>query len=167
MLMMLDEFPSLGRLPIIEESLAYVAGYGIKSCLICQDMTQLRKTYGQQESISANCHIHIVFAPNTTDTAEYISKRIGRTTIVKQEGEGSHQHTQYYSRDLLTPDEVTRLKQVNFKSNGKVDEYGEIIVMVAGCPPIKGKQPLYYVDQYFIPRARNASPAATDRLSQF
>lgn len=164
MLLMLDEFPSLGRLPIIEESLAYVAGYGIKCCLICQDMTQLRKTYGQQESISANCHIHIVFAPNTTDTAEYISKRIGRTTIVKQEGEGSHQHTQYYSRDLLTPDEVTRLKQVNFKSNGKVDEYGEIIVMVAGCPPIKGNQPLYYVDQYFIPRARIPSPEVSDRL---
>ncbi len=164
MLLMLDEFPSLGRLPIIEESLAYIAGYGIKCCLICQDMTQLHKAYGQQESISSNCHIHIVFAPNRTDTAEFISKRIGRTTIVKQEGEGKHQRTQYYSRDLLTPDEVSRLKQVYFKENGEVDEFGEIIVMVAGCPPIKGHQPLYYIDQYFIPRVMIPAPHFSDRL---
>lgn len=164
MLLMLDEFPSLGRLPIIEESLAYVAGYGIKCCLICQDMTQLRKSYGQQEAISANCHIHIVFAPNTPDTAEYISKRIGRTTIVKEEGEGKSHRTQYYQRDLLTPDEVTRLKKVNFKKNGKVDQFGEILVMVAGCPPIKGSQPLYYIDQYFSVRAKIPAPETSDTL---
>ena len=39
--MMLDEFPSLGRLPILQEALAYVAGYGIKCYLICQDLNLL------------------------------------------------------------------------------------------------------------------------------
>jgi type IV secretion system protein VirD4 len=40
LLMMLDEFPSLGKLEIMQESLAFVAGYGIKCYLICQDINQ-------------------------------------------------------------------------------------------------------------------------------
>lgn len=38
LLMMLDEFPSLGKLEILQESLAYLAGYGIKCYLICQEL---------------------------------------------------------------------------------------------------------------------------------
>lgn len=42
MLTMLDEFPSLGKLEIMQESLAFIAGYGIKCYLICQDLNQLK-----------------------------------------------------------------------------------------------------------------------------
>ncbi|WP_163324647.1 type IV secretory system conjugative DNA transfer family protein, partial [Enterobacter hormaechei] len=38
----IDEFPSLGKLEIIQESLAFLAGYGIKFYLICQDINKLR-----------------------------------------------------------------------------------------------------------------------------
>ena len=34
---MMDEFPSLGKLDILQESLAFLAGYGIKFYLICPD----------------------------------------------------------------------------------------------------------------------------------
>lgn len=39
---MLDEFPVLGKLEIFQESLAFIAGYGIKAYLICQDINQLK-----------------------------------------------------------------------------------------------------------------------------
>ena len=42
LLMMLDEFPSLGKLEILQESLAFLAGYGIKCYLVCQDINQLK-----------------------------------------------------------------------------------------------------------------------------
>jgi len=70
LLMMLDEFPSLGKLEIMQESLAFVAGYGIKCYLICQDISQLKSQeigYGRDESITANCHIQNAYAPNTPD----------------------------------------------------------------------------------------------------
>src|ERR1700680_2889292 len=39
---MIDEFPALGKLEILQESLAFVAGYGIKCYLISQDINQLK-----------------------------------------------------------------------------------------------------------------------------
>jgi len=45
MLLLLDEFPSLGHLPIFEESLAYFAGYGIKAFIIIQNLEQLYAHY--------------------------------------------------------------------------------------------------------------------------
>jgi hypothetical protein len=53
LLMMLDEFPSLGKLEILQEALAFIAGYGIKCYLICQDINQLKSRetgYGHDES---------------------------------------------------------------------------------------------------------------------
>jgi type IV secretion system protein VirD4 len=51
MLLMLDEFTSLGRLGIFQESLAFMGGYGIKAYIIIQDITQLYEAYGKDESI--------------------------------------------------------------------------------------------------------------------
>jgi type IV secretion system protein VirD4 len=59
-LAMIDEFPALGKLEILQESLAFVAGYGIKCYLITQDIAQLKSRetgYGPDETITSNCHI--------------------------------------------------------------------------------------------------------------
>ncbi len=39
LLMMMDEFPSMGKLEIVQESLAFLAGYGLRFYLICQDLS--------------------------------------------------------------------------------------------------------------------------------
>lgn len=168
-LMMIDEFPSLGKLPILEESLAFVAGYGIKCFLICQDLTQLKddkRGYGQNESISSNCHIQIMLAPNRVDTAETFSKMMGKTTIVKEEKTGNQTRKNYYQRDLMTADELRSLKKASFNKDGTVKEFGEMIIFVAGTPPIKGNQPLYFIDRLFSPRSKVPAPETSDRLAQ-
>jgi type IV secretion system protein VirD4 len=48
-LMMLDEFPALGRLDFFESALAFMAGYGIKSFLIAQSLNQIEKAYGGEQ----------------------------------------------------------------------------------------------------------------------
>src|SRR5688572_11848288 len=51
-----------------------MAGYGIKGYLVCQDINQLKspKTrYGQDGSITSNCHIQNAFPPNRIETAEH------------------------------------------------------------------------------------------------
>lgn len=52
LLLMLYEFPALGRLDFFETALAFMAGYGIRSFLIAQSLNQIDKAYGQNHSIS-------------------------------------------------------------------------------------------------------------------
>src|SRR5208283_249285 len=86
LLAMIDEFPALGKLEILQESLAFVAGYGIKAYLVAQDLNQLKSKetgYGPDEAITSNCHVQVAFPPNRLETAEHLSRLTGQMTIVK------------------------------------------------------------------------------------
>ena len=80
LLMMLDEFPALGRLDFFETSLAFMAGYGIRAFLIAQSLNQIEKAYGEHNSILDNCHVRVAFATNDERTAKRISDALGTAT---------------------------------------------------------------------------------------
>ena len=80
LLMMLDEFPALGRLDFFETSLAFMAGYGIRAFLIAQSLNQIEKAYGEHNAILDNCHVRIAFATNDERTAKRISDALGTAT---------------------------------------------------------------------------------------
>lgn len=175
LLMMLDEFPSLGKLQILHESLAYLAGYGIKCYLICQDIGQLKANstgYGPDESITSNCHIQVAFPPNRVETAEHLSKLIGQTTITKaqitQNGKQTSRTMQEMQRSLLTVDECLRMPgPVKGERDGEdvIEEPGDMIVYVAGFPAIYGRQLLYFQEPIFQARAEIPAPVRSDRLA--
>ncbi len=181
LLLMLDEFPSLGKLEIFQESLAFIAGYGMKAYLICQDLNQLKSRetgYGHDEAITSNCHIQTAFAPNRIETAEHLSKLTGQTTVIKEQittsGRRSsmmHGHVtrtlQETQRALLTPDECMRLPGPTKDADGKITKPGDMIIYVAGFPAIYGKQPLYFQDAVFAARAAVNPPSLSDRLVKF
>ena len=169
MLLMLDEFTSLGKLAIFQESLAFMAGYGIKAYIIVQDVSQLHEAYGKDESIMSNCHVRIAYAPNKVETAELLSKMTGTTTVVKSYTTTSGdrisvmlgQVTESYqeiSRPLLTVDECMRLKGAKKSSNGQVVEGGDMLIFIAGQAPIYGKQILFFKDQVFLDRSKVSAP---------
>ena len=57
------------KLEILQESLAFVAGYGIKCYLICQDINQLKSRetgYGHDETITSNCHARTPIRPTVS-----------------------------------------------------------------------------------------------------
>lgn len=180
LLMMLDEFPSLGKLEIMQESLAFLAGYGIKCYLICQDINQLKSRetgYGHDESITSNCHIQNAFPPNRVETAEHLSKLTGQTTVVKEHLTTSGRRTsallsqvsrtiQEVQRSLLTPDECLRMPGPVKTDSGDIAEAGDMIVYVTGFPAIYGKQTLYFKDPIFQARASIPAPPHSDRLCQ-
>jgi type IV secretion system protein VirD4 len=178
LLCMIDEFPSLGKLDILQESLAFVAGYGLKFYLICQDINQLKsreRGYGPDEMITSNCHIQNAYPPNRIETAEHLSKLTGQTTIVKEHITTSGKRmsaflgqisktTQEVSRPLLTMDECQRMPGPKKDENGFITEAGDMVVYVAGFPAIYGKQPLYFKDPVFIARASVEAPVQSDIL---
>jgi type IV secretion system protein VirD4 len=167
LLLMFDEFTSLGKLEIFQESLAYMAGYGIKSYIIIQDITQLHNAYTKDEAIMSNCHIRIAYAPNKIETAELLSKMAGTTTVTKSFTTTSggrisvllgqvSESMQEVSRPLLTPDECMRLQ--GMKKNGKEIEGGDMLIFIAGQAPIYGKQILFFQDDMFLARSKVAAP---------
>ncbi len=178
LLLMLDEFPSLGRLEIMQESLAYVAGYGIKCYLICQDINQLKSRetgYGHDETITSNCHVQNAFPPNRIETAEHLSRLTGQTTIVKEQITTSGRRTaamlgqvsrtfQEVQRPLLTPDECLRMPGPKKNGKGEIEQAGDMVIYVAGYPAIYGKQALYFKDPVFLARASVPAPQISDRL---
>ena len=173
LLMMLDEFPSLGRMHVIEDALPKCAGYGIKCFLAAQDREQMYAAYGEHQTITGNCHIRIIYAPNERETARWVSDMIGTTTIVKQDvTESGHRlgalsqisrSFHEVSRPLMTPDEISTLKKPQ-KERGRdgkevITEAGEMVVFVAGENPIRGTQVLYFLDPLFRRRAAIPAPA--------
>jgi type IV secretion system protein VirD4 len=174
LLLMLDEFPTLGRLEVFESALAYIAGYGMKAYIITQDVQQLYKAYSNFESIISNCHVRVAYAPNKVETAEWMSKMAGQATVVKEQLSTSGKRFgllleqvsrsyQEVQRPLLTPDEIMRLPGPKKDAKGDISEAGEMLVFVAGQPVIRGHQILYFQDPTFSERSR-IPPPATDRV---
>ena len=145
LLLMLDEFPALGRLDFFETALAFMAGYGIRSFLIAQ---------------SLNCHVRVTFATNDERTAKRISETLGTATELRaQRNYAGHRlapwlghlmvSRQETARPLLTPGEVMQLPP------------DEAVVMVSSVAPIKAKKLRYYADSNFKRRVLRP-PALAD-----
>lgn len=174
---MIDEFPSLGRLEILQESLAFIAAYGIKLYLICQDINQLKSRetgYGPDETITSNCHVQNAYPPNRIETAEHLSKLTGTTTVAKEQITTSGRRIsamlgqvsrtiQEVQRPLLTPDECLRMPGPK-KDGELIVTAGDMVVYVAGFPAIYGRQPLYFQDKIFTARAAVPCPKGSDQL---
>lgn len=155
LLLMLDEFPQLGKLECVELALAVCAGYGIKMCIIAQDLNQLNKEYTKDNSIGSNCHVHVYFTPNLDGgnaTAESISKALGKktiTTVNHSDGGGLGKGSDSFSqtgRELMTPDEVMHMPS------------DRELVFVAGHKPIYGRKLRYYEEKFFMDRVIDPPP---------
>ena len=145
LLLMLDEFPALGRLDFFESALAFMAGYGLKSFLIAQSLNQIEKAYGQNNSILDNCHVRVSFATNDERTAKRVSDALGTATEMRamKNYAGSRLSPwlghlmvsrQETARPLLTPGEVMQLPP------------DDELVLISGCPPIRAKKARYFED---------------------
>jgi len=151
-LMMMDEFPTLGKLVQMQAGIAYFRGYRVKLFLIVQDTEQLKNIY-KSEGLNiflSNSTYRITFSANNIDTAKLISSLLGNKTVVSQ----SYSRPKYLdlnpgarnisiskaSRALLLPQEVMRLPR------------DEQILLIEGEAPIRCSKIFYYKDKFFTSR---------------
>ncbi|WP_119165611.1 conjugal transfer protein TraG [Algihabitans albus] len=145
LLLMLDEFPALGRLDFFESQLAFMAGYGLKAFLIAQSLNQIEKAYGQNNAILDNCHVRVAFATNDERTAKRVSDALGTATEMRaMKNYAGHRLSpwlghlmvsrQETARPLLTPGEIMQLPP------------HEELVLVSGAPPIRAQKARYFKD---------------------
>ena len=119
-LMCLDEFAVLGHMKSIEDAAGQIAGLGVKLWPILQDLGQLKALYKDRwETFLGNAGVLQFFGNNDLTTLEWISKRLGDTTILtesqsspsfdaEQQGGTTGRSWSHTTHPLMTPEEVSR-----------------------------------------------------------
>jgi type IV secretion system protein VirD4 len=158
-MMLLDEFAALGRIPIIAEAISYLPGYNVRVVLVIQTPAQLREIYGGNaaETMMKSLAARIVFAAKDFADAREISDELGFSTVkVKtlskplfdlSDARGRKSRSQSVSeqrRSLLLPQEVKELGQEH------------AIIFYEGLRPIRCRKVRYFEDARF--RARLLPP---------
>jgi type IV secretion system protein VirD4 len=152
-MMLLDEFPTLGKMEEIKAGIAYYRGYYVKLFLIIQDTEQLKSIYeaSGMNSFLSNCTFRITYAANNVETAKYISDLLGKKTSISTE-EGSRPKyldlnpgarqvsTKKSEKELLMPQEVIGLPK------------DEQIILIEANPPIRCKKVFYFKEKPFMDR---------------
>jgi type IV secretion system protein VirD4 len=169
----LDEAASLGRMDALDDAVAVGRGYGVRLQFYYQSVSQLRKCFpdGQEQTLLSNVS-QVFFGINDLNTAEYVSNRLGESTIVvssggtglgtshqmSSKGDGSSSRStnensnwSQMGRKLLKPDEVLGLSE------------RIAITFTPGVPPIWTTLVRYYEESLvgsgigFLQRFRTAA----------
>lgn len=150
-LLMLDEFPALGRLDFFESALAFMAGYGLKAFLIAQSLNQIEHAYGQNNAILDNCHVRVAFATNDERTAKRVSESLGTATELRaMKNYAGHRLSPWLGHLMISKSETARalLTQGEVQELPSTDE----IIMMAGKHPIRAKKAQYFRDKRLAAR---------------
>src|SRR5262249_26253090 len=145
LLLMLDEFPALGRLDFFESALAFMAGYGLKSFLIAQSLNQIERAYGPNHAILDNCHVRVAFATNDERTARRVSDALGMATELRaMRNYAGHRLSPWLGHLMVSRQETARplLTAGEVMQPPPRDE----LVPVSGPPPIRARKARYYED---------------------
>jgi len=157
LLMVMDEFPLLGRLAFFEKALRLMSGYGIKALFVAQSLNDIVETYGPHNTILDNCHVYTAFSALDPLTQDKVSKLTGsvsetRTSRSGPSGLGGGRSSVSRSeveRPLLEPGEIRSLP----------DE--QQLVFVAGQRPLRTHKLLYDRREPFRSRAGATPPDQT------
>ncbi len=142
-LFLLDEVARLGYMRILETARDAGRKYGITLTMIFQSIGQMRETYGGRDASSKwfESASWISFAAiNDPETADYISRRCGTTTVeidqvsrsYQSRGSSRTRSKQLAARPLIQPHEVLRMRP------------DEQIVFTAGNPPLRCGRAIWF-----------------------
>jgi type IV secretion system protein VirD4 len=161
LLLVLDEFPALGRIPVIANSTAFLPGYNVRSLIIVQSHSQLVEKYGPEgaRSIRKMLAARIVFPPKEFDDAEAISKELGTYTVKQNSisrpmwggGRSSTVSVSDQPRRLMLPQEIKELGP------------NRMILFYEGLRPVLCNRIYYYRDRFFAKRVM--SPPEVPKLT--
>ena len=142
-LLLLDEFPSLGRMQTLSDAITTVRSYGGRMLIIAQSLANLKLAYGADgaQNFLANCRLQLFMAPADADTPEYVSRSIGDFTrkarskswTMGQLGGSNVQEREEGAR-LLRPEAMRALG----------DE--DCVLLVQDSPPVRARKVFYYRD---------------------
>ena len=159
LLMLLDEFPAIGKIEVLETAAGFVAGYGMKLMLINQSLDQLFQIYGEKNKFMGNCQLQIFYTSNDNGTGEYVSKAIGNETIRLVTNKNmqslfrkntSSPSEQFTGSPLISTDQLRRLP------------LNKILIILGGKTPIMTEKIRYFTDPQFMYWSKNIPLIGTE-----
>ena len=147
-MIMLDEFNRLGKMPIVAESIEVLRHYRGHLAVVTQTIPAIDEIYGEntRRALQGNAGVKLYLTPSDEKTIEELSKAVGKTTktvvtrsrsIGKNPFEGRSQSMRTEETSLLPEDEARRLP------------LDEIVVVVDAQMPIRAKRVVYFEDPFF------------------
>ncbi|MCR5943926.1 type VI secretion protein [Ochrobactrum sp. XJ1] len=148
-MILLDEFQRIGKMPILVDSLSLLRSYGGNVAIVTQSIPDLDRVYGtdDRKAIQANSGIKLYLTPSEEDTIGELSESVGTTTkkvttrsrSIKDGVFGSNVTERSEEYPLLTKDDARRLPS------------DEIVIVINGDMPIRAKRLQYYADRKLKP----------------
>lgn len=159
LLLMLDEFPQLGRLDFFEKMMGAMAGYGLKAFLVCQSLNHVIKAYGRDNTILDNCHCVTSFAAADPETAKHIAEMGGEVWEIRpQESEQRPKSIIGPRKGAITYREERRPLLLAGDVRGLPQD--EQLIFVSGCKPIRAMKLRFDCERVFAERLRPPAPSS-------
>lgn len=144
-LMVMDEFRTLGKLETVLSAITTIRGFGGRFLIVVQGLSNLTELYGREgkENIVQNCGFQIFYTMSDQTSADYVCKRLGRATVKqtsKSFGAGRTPSRSYSEtgKDLMSVDEIGRL------------DAARSIIIVEGGWPVKAWRIRYFEEERFL-----------------
>lgn len=147
-MIMLDEFNRLGKMPIVTDSIETLRSYKGHLAIVTQTIPALDEIYGEntRRALQGNAGVKLYLTPSDEKTVEELSKAVGKTTkrvvtrsrsIGKNPFEGRSMSERTEEVSLLPEDEARRLP------------LDDIIIVVDAQMPIRAKRIQFFDDPFF------------------
>ena len=155
-LLLIDEFPTLGKMPILTNASAYIAGYNLRLAVIFQTLSQLNQIYTQDGArvLLSNISTQLIYPSKQQQDATEYSNMIGFTTFKSKsrsrsfgKGGGGSESFSDQKRALLLPDEI------------KTMDLNKCVLLQTGLKPVLADKIKYYEDPYLWGLAKDHPPA--------
>lgn len=145
-LLVLDEFVRMGRMEQILNIANVAAGQGIEALFVTQDTGQVERAFGREDarSIFGSCITKRVFNINDIETAEWVVRHLGDSTVYSQQiregktpGEGRDFSYSEQRQKLMTADQILNM------------DPDEVLLLIGNKKPLQARQNLYYQNSIY------------------
>ncbi|HEY1393729.1 MAG TPA: type IV secretory system conjugative DNA transfer family protein, partial [Methylibium sp.] len=158
-----DEFAAMGRVGVITNAAAFLAGYNLRLLTVVQAMSQLDAVYGDKEArtFATNHGLQILFAPREQRDADEYSAMLGHFT----ERATSHGRSRSFSghgHSTVSRNESEQRRALLLPQEFKELGSERLVVIFENCKPILGEKIRYWRDQTF--RSRLLPAPAVPRM---
>jgi len=143
-LVMIDDFPALGFMELMETGLADGRKYRLRFCLLAQSIEQIERHYGQKQSISSNCATWSVVPGLSERTMDAVIKLAGKHAVVQ----ASKQYG-FSLRSNTSMSESETLRAILDPGEMLLRAKDETLIITHNCRPTYLRKIRYWEDRAF------------------
>jgi len=148
-----DEFTAMGRVGVITNAAAFLAGYNLRLLTVVQAMSQLDAVYGDKEArtFATNHGLQILYAPREQRDADEYSAMLGHFTE-RATSRGRSRSFSGHGHSTVSRNESEQRRALLLPQEFKELGSERLVAIFENCKPILGEKIRYYRDKAFTSR---------------